>query len=438
MRGLASLLSSLAPSAGLAPRHVAGRENVTETLLANGMKLIVWSQRDIPNVALYNWVRVGSRNEVAGATGLAHFFEHMMFNGTRSRAPGEFDRMMESNGGSNNAYTSEDVTVYQDWFPRSALESVLALEADRLANLAFVDAIIERERSVVQSERRLRIEDNSAGALSEAVQSAAFVAHPYGVPVIGWPADIAAWTLDDLQSFFKTYYAPNNQTMVLAGDVDPDVALKLAQRYLEPIPRRECPAIALPPEPEQLGERRVSVNRVVQTGLLHYAYKAPPAADPRGPALQLLCSILSDGNASRLHRLLVEDRQIAIDVGSVWSEGFDPGLFWIYAAIPEDVSVATVEEVLDGELARIAGGAITQKELDRARNMRAASFWKQISTIDGKAQLAGEYEVIHGEWRKLFDIPDGWDSVSLSKLKDVAAGLLDTRRRTVGTLQGGG
>ena len=435
MRGLASLLSSLAPSAGSRPRHVAGRENVTETVLANGMKLIVWTQRDIPNISLYNWVRVGSRNEVAGSTGLAHFFEHMMFNGTHTRAPGEFDRLMESNGGSNNAYTSEDVTVYQDWFPRSALESVIALEADRLQNLAFVGAIIERERSVVQSERRLRVEDSSAGALSEAVQAAAFIAHPYRVPVIGWPADIAAWTLADLQSFFNTYYAPNNQTLVLVGDIDADGALQLARRYLEPIPRRDCPEIALPAEPEQLGERRVSVSRVVQTGLLQYAYKAPAATDPRGPALQLLNSILSEGNSSRLHRLLVEERQIAIDVGSVWNEGFDPGLFWIYAAIPEDTSISLVEKVLDEELARIAAGGISQKELDRAKNLRSASFWKQISTIDGKAQLAGEYEVIHGDWRKLFEIPDGWNSVSLPKLRDVAHGLFETRSRTVATLQ---
>jgi len=437
MRGFASLLSSLAPAAVLKPRHVAGRDSVTHTTLASGMQLIVWAQRDIPSIALYNWVRVGSRNETPGSRGLAHFFEHMMFNGTHVRAPGEFDRLMESNGGSSNAYTSEDVTVYQDWLPSAALESVLALEADRIENLAFVPEIIERERGVVQSERRLRVEDSAAGALSEAVQEAAFIAHPYRVPIIGWPADIAGWTLADLQGFFNSWYAPNNQTLVLVGDVEPDAALQLAQRYLEPIARRATPALELPEEPEQLGERRVRIERSVQTGLLQYAYKAPAATDARAPALQLLSTLLTEGNASRLHRLLVEERQLAIDVGSVWNEGMDPGLFWIYAATPEEVSVHEVEQVLDAELARIASGAIAQQELDRARNVRAASFWKKLATIDGKAQLIGEYELIHGDWRRMFEIPEGWESVSLSKLKDTAHALLESSRRTVGTLEAG-
>ena len=437
MRGFASLLSSLAPAAVFKPRHVAGRDSIMHAVLANGMQLIVWTQRDIPSIALYNWVRVGSRNETAGSTGLAHFFEHMMFNGTHTRAPGEFDRIMESSGGANNAYTSEDVTVYQNWFPRAALESVLALEADRIANLAFVPEIIERERGVVQSERRLRVEDSAAGALSEAVQGAAFVAHPYRVPVIGWPADIAGWTMADLQGFFDRWYAPNNQTLVLVGDVEPDNALRLAQRHLEPIARRAIPPLALPVEPEQVGERRVRIERGTQTGLLQYAYKAPAATDPRAPALQLLSTLLTEGNASRVHRLLVEEKQIAIDVGSTWNEGFDPGLFWIYAATPEETALQEVEETLDAELARIADGAITQSELDRARNLRAASFWKQLATIDGKAQLIGEYEVIHGDWRRMFEIPEGWESVSLSRLKDAAHAVLDCRRRTVGTLEAG-
>src|SRR5579871_3896928 len=202
----------------LAPA-VPGRESIRATTLANGLRVIVWPVHDIPNVALYNWVRVGSRNERPGITGLAHFFEHMMFNGTTRRAPGEFDRLMEAQGGANNAFTSDDVTVYQDWFPRHALDLVLELESDRVANLAFVPAVVESERGVVYSERRLRVEDSSQGLLSEQVQAAAFVAHPYRFPTIGWPDDIQSWTIADLQTFFRTYYAPNNLTLVFAGDV---------------------------------------------------------------------------------------------------------------------------------------------------------------------------------------------------------------------------
>ena len=193
----ACLQLALSVAAGAATKppavsRVPGADQVKTLTLANGMKVIVWTDRDIPNVALYNWVRVGSRNEVPGITGLAHFFEHMMFNGTSKREPGEFDRIMEAQGGSNNAFTSDDVTVYQDWIPRSALDLVFDLEADRLANLSFDPKVIESERGVVYSERRLRTEDANDGFLYEQVQATAFVAHPYQNPTIGWPADIRA------------------------------------------------------------------------------------------------------------------------------------------------------------------------------------------------------------------------------------------------------
>src|SRR5690242_15416714 len=191
----------------ISPPSTPGREAIRSVTLANGLKIIVWTVRNIPNVALYNWVRAGSRNEAPGITGLAHFFEHMMFNGTARRRAGDFDRLMEAQGGANNAFTSDDVTVYQDWFPRSALDLVFDLESDRVGNLAFVSEVIESERGVVSSERRLRVEDNNPGFLGEQVQAAAFVTHPYRFPTIGWPADIQAWRRSDLQDFFKTYYA---------------------------------------------------------------------------------------------------------------------------------------------------------------------------------------------------------------------------------------
>jgi len=278
-----SLGSSGGTAAGAAPT-VPGREAVRATTLGNGMRVIVWPVHDIPNVALYNWVRAGSRNEAPGITGLAHFFEHMMFNGTTRRQPGEFDRLMEAQGGANNAFTSDDVTVYQDWFPRGALDLVLDLESDRVGHLAFVPEVIESERGVVSSERRLRVEDNNPGFLSEQVQAAAFTTHPYRFPTIGWPADIQAWRRSDLEVFFKTYYAPNNLTLVLAGDLAPEEVFALARKYFEPIPRQTPPAPVKVIEPEQLEERVVVVRRKAQTPLLQFAYKAPAASDPRAPA----------------------------------------------------------------------------------------------------------------------------------------------------------
>jgi zinc protease len=427
-------VGSLTAAAEASVPRVPGRELVRAATLANGLKIIVWPVHDIPNVALNNWVRAGSRNEAPGITGLAHFFEHMMFNGTTRRKPGEFDRLMEAQGGANNAFTSDDVTVYQDWFPRHALELVLDLESDRVANLAFVPEVIESERGVVYSERRLRVEDNNQGLLSEQVQATAFVAHPYRFPTIGWPADIQSWRMEDLQQFFTTYYAPNNLTLVLAGDLDPERVFELARSYFESIPRQEPPAQVLTHEPEQLGERHFVIRRKAQTPLLQYAYKAPAAADARGPALNLLLSILVDGDSSRLHRMLVEEKQLAIEVAGHWQEGFDPGLLWLFLTLPEGSDVAEVQAAVDAELEAVAEHGVTDVELARAKNMTAAGFWKKLATIDGKAQLLGEYEVFHGDWLKLFDAPAQFDRVTRTEVLAMAREVLDKRRRTVGVL----
>ncbi|MGH8140246.1 MAG: M16 family metallopeptidase [Steroidobacteraceae bacterium] len=413
---------------------VPGRELVRSTTLANGLKIIVWPVHAIPNIALYNWVRAGSRNEAPGITGLAHFFEHMMFNGTTRRQPGEFDRLMEAQGGANNAFTSDDVTVYQDWFPSNALELVFDLESDRVAHLAFVPEVIERERGVVYSERRLHVEDNNQGLLSEQVQASAFVAHPYRFPTIGWPSDIQSWRIEDLQRFFRTFYAPNNLTLVLAGDLVPEPMFELASRYFEAIPRQQPPDDVRTREPEQLGERRIVLRRKAQTPLLQYAYKAPAASDSRGPAVSLLLSILVDGDSSRLHRRLVEERQVAIEVSGHWQEGFDPGLLWLYLTLPEGSNPDAVQPVIDDELQSVAARGVTDAELVRAKNIAAAGFWKKLATLDGKAQLLGEYEVFHGDWRRLFDAPAQFDKVTRSQVQAMAREILDVRRRTTGVL----
>lgn len=431
--GVAQGVGHAATKASVMPR-VPGAEQVKSTTLANGMKVIVWTDRDIPNVALYNWVRVGSRNEVSGITGLAHFFEHMMFNGTSKRAPGEFDKLMEAQGGSNNAFTSDDVTVYQDWVPRSALDLAFDLEADRLANLSFDPKVIESERGVVYSERRLRTEDSNEGYLYEQMQATAFVAHPYQNPTIGWPADIQAWKIEDLQKFFKTNYAPNNCTLILVGDVSAEEGFALAKKYLEPIPRQDPPPPVRTTEPEQLGEKRVHAEREAQTPLLMYAYKSPAANDPLGPAINLLMSILTEGNASRLHRLLVEEKKLAIDVGGQFVEGFDPMLTWLQLTLPEGAKVPDVEQALDAALDEVVAKGVTDTELTRAKNQFAASFWKQLATINGKAHLLGQYEVFEGNFQKLFDAPAQYEKVTRDDVLKAAALVLQKKRRTVGVL----
>jgi zinc protease len=429
-----ALLLGLAWLAPHAFAQVPGADQIRTLTLANDMQIIVWPDHDIPNVALYNWVRVGSRNEVPGITGLAHFFEHMMFNGTSKRAPGEFDRVLEANGARNNAYTSEDVTVYQDWFPRSALETVLELEADRLQNLAFDPKVVESERGVVHSERRLRVDDSHAGRLQELVQAAAFLAHPYGIPTIGWPSDILSWSIDDLKSFFSTYYAPNNCTLILVGDVEPDEVFALARKYLEPIPKQAPPKPVRTVEPEQLGERRVTVNAEAQTPLLQFAYHGIAGSDPRLPALELLTRVLTDGDASRLHRSLVEEQKLVISADSYLSAGFDPGLAWFFLSLPADGDVKRAEEAFDAQIQRVIAGGVSKEELERARSQALADFWRDLATIDGKAQALGTYAVLQGGYQKLFDAPRAYEAVTQDDIQKVAAELLRPTNRTVGVL----
>jgi len=439
MRSLASTVAStilvLLASAPMATfGQVPGADQVRSVTLGNGMHIIVWPDHDIPNVALYNWVRVGSRNEVPGITGLAHFFEHMMFNGTSKRAPGEFDRVLEANGARNNAYTSDDVTVYQDWFPRSALETVFELEADRLRNLSFDPKVVESERDVVHSERRLRVDDSHQGRLMEQVQATAFLAHPYGTPTIGWPADILSWTIDDLKSFFATYYAPNNCTLVLVGDVKPDEVIALARKYFEPIPAHTPPKPVRTAEPEQLGERRVVINAEAQTPLVQFAYHGISGADARRPALDLLTRILTDGDASRLHRALVEEQKLAISADSYFTAGFDPGLVWFFLSLPADGDAGRAAAAFTRQIERVIEEGVTQEELARARSQALADFWRGMATINGKAEVLGSFAVLQGGYEKLFDAPRAYEAVTVQDIQKLAAGLLRTSNRTVGVL----
>jgi zinc protease len=431
---LRSTLLAAAMSCTCAVAQVPGADQVQAVTLANGMQIIVWPDHDIPNVALFNWVHAGSRNEVPGITGLAHFFEHMMFNGTSTRPQGEFDRVLEANGARNNAFTTSDVTVYQDWLPRAALATVFEVEADRLHNLAFEPKVIESERGVVHSERRLRIEDSYVGRLQEQVQATAFLAHPYQIPTIGWPSDIASWRIEDLKTFFATYYAPNNCTLILVGDVEPKSAIALARQYFEPIPAHAPPQPVRTQEPEQQGERRVNIEADAQTPLLHFAYHALPGSDPRQPALELLTRILTDGDASRLHRVLVEEKKVAISADGYVDRGFDPGLAWFLLTLPAGADTKQAEAIFDIEIERLRDGGVTPQELARARSQALADFWRGLATIDGKAQALGQYAVLQGGYQRLFEAPRAYESVTADDIRKLAADLLRPGNRTVGVL----
>ena len=418
------------------PRSSEGavpREIETKTL-RHGLQIIVWPDHRISNVALYNWFHVGSRNERPGITGLSHFFEHMMFNGSAHHAHGEFDRVMEENGGSNNAYTSNDVTVYQDWFPRSALELIFQLESDRICCLSFDSTVVENERGVVYSERRTSVEDDNAALLDEQVMATAYVAHPYEIPVIGWPSDIERWTLADLKSYFRTYYAPDNATMIVAGDVSPAEVFAMAERYLEPIPAQPAPPRVTTVEPPQMGERRVMVRKAGQVPLLEVAYHVGTPRDPDAEALDLLHMILTTGESSRLYRRLVDQERAAVSVGSSVMEGFDPGLISFQVTLSSGRAPADVERMLYEELERVARNGVTAEELTKAKNIQLSAYWQTLETNNGKAGALGQNQVFHGDWRKLFSSPARYAAVRARDIQTLAKRIFDERNRTVGVL----
>ena len=413
-------------------------KEITAYSMANGLRVVVWPDHDIPNVVMYNFVRAGGRNEHPGITGLSHFFEHMMFNGTSELEPGEFDRVMEAAGGANNAFTSNDLTVYQNWFPRSALRTIFQLEADRLQNLAFDAEAVESERGVISNERSRFIDNDDFGRLYEQVRATAYLAHPYQFPIIGWPSDIEGWTQDDLESYFKTYYAPNNLTMVFAGSVSPEEIFVLAETYLAPIPAQAPPPPVRTVEPPQLGERRLLVETDTQAPLLHIAFHAGRAADPETQHMHLLLKILADGSSSRLHRLLVEDEQLALSVSGMQMEGFDPGLVYLYLTLAPDADIDVVESRVREELSRVATEGITEAELKKARNIVLANFWRGLATIDGKASALGHFEVFTGSFENLFSVPEEINAITAEQVRAVAAQVFRENNMTVGVLRAPG
>jgi len=405
----------------------------TETL-SNGMKILIQEDHHIPNVAMYFFYKIGSRNEHPGATGLSHFFEHMMFNGAKKYGPGQFDFQMEKNGGNNNAYTTEDDTVYTDWFPSTALELMMDMEADRIRDLSFDPKIIESERGVVYSERRTSVDNSNFGILFEQLRAAAYTAHPYHWPVVGWPSDIESWTMDDLKNHFRMGYAPNNCVMVVVGDVSTPQVISLAKKYIEPIPRQDPPPPVRTKEPEQLGERRVTVVKQAQLPIELVAYHVPQTDHPDDAVLDVMETILSRGQSSRLYSRMVDKEQLVLSVNANRGNNFDPGLL-IFSMQPRSgIEPARAEKVLFEELARLSSQPVEDRELRKAKNQLLAAHYRELKTIAGRANLLGEYEVFYGDYRKLYFLEERYEAVTAADIQRVARQYLTEKNRTVATL----
>ncbi len=410
-------------------------EDVKTFTLKNGMKFLVLEDFSIPNANMYIFYKVGSRNEHPGVTGLSHFFEHMMFNGAKKFGPKLFDQTMEYNGGANNAYTTEDVTVYTNWFPASAMEVIFDLEADRISSLSIDDKMVESERGVVLSERSTGLENSPWRMLWENVQATAFQEGAYHWPVIGYEQDIKNWTKQDLENYFKTYYAPNNAVVVISGAVKMADVKAMAEKYLEPIPAQPVPKPVHLIEAPQMGERRIVVQKEVANPYFTIAYRVPEAKHADYYALDMLSSILSAGKSSRLYAALVDGKQLATSTFTNFGEAFDPTLFTVNAVTNKGKTVEDLEKSMYDEIEKIKKDGVTQAELQKVKNQKLIGFYNQVETINGKSNNIGTYEVFFGDYRKMFDAPAAYEKVSADDIKRVANLYFKKSNRTVGVLQ---
>ncbi len=340
---------------------------------------------------------------------------------------------MDDAGGSNNASTGEDLTTYTDWFPSSALEMMFDLEADRIRDLAFDPKIIESERGVVYSERRNSVDNSNRGLLGELAQATAFIAHPYHWPVVGWPTDIESWTMEDLKAHWLMGYAPNNCVAVIVGDVTFDNVMQLSRKYLEPIPRRDPPPPVRTKEPEQQGERRVTLVKPAQLPMQMILYHVPEARHPDTPALEVLSTILDSGQSSRLYKALI-DSQLASSARAGAGSALDPTTFDIDIQPRSGVDPARTEKAVYDELARLQAEQVPAAELRKAKNQMLAGLYRRLKTIANRASLLGRYEIYYGDYAKLFGADKEIEAVTAADVQRVAKKYFTEKNRTVATL----
>lgn len=411
---------------------------VHEARLSNGLEVRILPGATVPVVSYTTFFRVGSRNERPGITGLAHFFEHMMFNGTERFGPREFDRVLESAGGSSNAYTSTDLTVYHDDFASEALPTVIELESDRMQSLRLDPEMLESEREVVKEERRFRVDNDLGGTMDEVLHSLVYQAHPYRWPVIGWMADLDAITREDAVDFYRRHYAPNNALLVIAGKVDVDDTLRRIEAAYGAIPAGPPIPEVVDAEPEPRGERRALVRFPSQAPALMVGFRAPAASSPDVPAVDLLEYVLGGGEASRLVRRLIHEERLATHVETHFSWRIDPGLFVVFVELQPGKDPAKAERILFEELEAVASRNVPAKELARAKRLYRAHFLHELATAGGRAHALGQHEIFLGDSRALFGVLERIDAVRPTDLRKVAASLFDERNRSVVVVPGAG
>jgi zinc protease len=427
----------LARAAGRAPAAMAPKLDVKSWRLANGLEVLFLADHKAPIVTVQIFYHVGSKDEHVGIRGVAHMFEHMMFKGSERVPPEDHARLLKEVGGQVNAFTTEDLTAYHDTVPPSYLGFAMELEAERMRHLKLFAGTVDSERKVVEEEKRLRVDNNPIGKAIERFRALAFTKHPYAWTAIGTIEDLEKVTPADCQAFYDAYYQPGNATMIVVGDADEADVRKLAEQHFGPVPAGPAPPRNKVEEPAQTAARRETLTLEVQVPVTVAGYHVPRAADPDLPALEVLASILSTGESSRLHQRLVRKDKLAIAAGGAVESLEDSGLFLAYAAFLPMRDPAKVRQAIYDEIARVRAEPVSAVELDKAKNQAASSYIFGLQTVDGVATQLGFYQYVHGDWREFGKGAARYLAVTAADVTRVARKYLVDTNLTELTLQPG-
>lgn len=399
--------------------------------LKNGLGILLLIDRSAKVVAYHTWFAVGSRHERPGKTGIAHLFEHLMFNAMEGLPPGEFDRRMEAAGADNNASTWLDFTQYQEAFPNDQLGKIIKLEALRMHRLVLGQTELDTEKDVVLSERRFRVDDDVDGKVDELLWATAFERHSYRIPTIGLEADIKGFTVEDLMTFYRSYYSPGNATLVVVGDFSMRSALSMIQAAYGDIPRSELPPEETWPEPPQAEERIRTLSLPGSADRLSLGYRGPALGDDDHVAMSLLMEALVGGAASRLPKRLVRKESLVSDVRGSVGPHKDPSLIEFSAAAREGIKAETILKAIDEELDRVQTEPLTEDEVARARSRTKLALLSGLETADGKASTIGFYETVLKRPAAAFERLERLSQLDRSDLLRVARRYLDRSSRSV-------
>ena len=404
----------------------------SDTKLKNGLRVIISEDHAAPVFAIVVNYNVGSRNERKGRTGFAHLFEHMMFKGSQNVGQNEHPYLMFMNGGNMNGTTNKDRTMYYEVLPANQLDLALFAEADRMRSLEITKDNLDNQRNAVQEERRLGVDNQPYGKTSEALDELAYENFAYEHSVIGSMADLSAASVEDVTTFFKTYYAPNNAVVSIVGDVDTKTALEKVRKYFESIPSQPAPPDVDMTEPAQTEERRLSLeDPLARLARIDMAYKIPPSSSPDDDALTVLSTILSGGRSSRFNEAIVRQKQLATQINSGSDDTRGPGLFNIFGLVPPGKSLTALEAAIDEEIERVKNGPIADWEIAKARAGARSGFVTSLGSSLQRAILLSQNALFYDNPDRINTNADNIAKVHAADVQRVARQYLVKTGRTV-------